>query len=167
MDVDLNTEGKKFGILVKQDYSRADFFEVRDIAGNKITFTGGLSATYGPADLIYRADLIAYRIDEKNPSRLLRANLGQYNGYQVVAENIENIQLRYQLGDGLWTDDPAGVEASIRAVQVFLMGRTASPQKGYQDKETYALANSPPVKPKDAYRRKILSSIVKTRNIGL
>jgi len=167
MDVDLNTQGKKFGILVKQDYSKADFFEVKSIAGSKITVTSGLSETYGPGDLIYRADLIAYRIDEKNPTHLLRGNIGEYNGYQVVAENIENMQVRYQLSNGMWTDDPGGMEPSIRAVQVFLMGRTEKAQRGYRDTETYTVANSPPSNPNDAHRRKILSTIVKTRNIGL
>jgi prepilin-type N-terminal cleavage/methylation domain-containing protein len=167
MDVDLNTEGKKFGILVKQDYSKADFFEVKSIAGNKITVTSGLSETYAPADIIYRADLISYRIDEKNPTHLLRGNIGQYNGYQVVAENIENMQVRYQLSNGMWTDDPGGMEPLISAVQVFLMGRTEKSQRGYRDTETYTLANSPPAKPNDAHRRKTLSTIVKTRNIGL
>jgi len=167
MDVDLNTEGKKYGILVKQDYSKADFFEVKGIAGSKIMVTSGLSETYDPGDLIYRADLIAYRIDEKNPTHLLRGNIGEYNGYQVVAENIENMQVRYQLSNGTWTDDPGGMEPLIRAVQVFLMGRAEKSQRGYRDTETYTVANSPPSNPNDAHRRKILSTIVKTRNIGL
>lgn len=167
LDVDLNTEGKRFGLLVKQDYSGADFFEVKSLSGNKITTATGLSEAYGPGDRIYRADLIAYRIDEKSPGHLLRANIGQYNGYQVVAENIENLQVRYQLENGTWADDPGGAEPSIRAVQVLLMGRTEKPQRGYRDTETYTLANSPPLKPNDAYRRKTLSTIVKTRNIGL
>jgi prepilin-type N-terminal cleavage/methylation domain-containing protein len=167
MDVDLNTEGKKFGILVRQDYSIADFFEVKSVAGNKITVSSGLSETYGPEDFIYRADVISYRIDEKNPPHLLRANTGQYNGYQVVAENIENMQVRYQLSDGMWTDDPSGMEPLIRAVQVLLLGRTEKSQRGYRDTETYTLANSVPSNPNDARRRKILSTIVKTRNLGL
>ena len=170
MDVGLNapgTGGKNFGVLVKQDYSKADFFEVTSIAGTRITVTSGLSGSYGPGDLIYRADLIAYRIDEENPNQLRRANIGQGIGYGVIAENIENIQIRYQLSTGLWTDNPAGMEASIRAVQVFLLGRTATLQRGYRDTETYAIANSPPIKPNDAYRRKVFSTIVKTRNIGL
>ena len=167
LHVDLNTTGKKYGILVKQDYSKADFFEVETIAGNTITAASALSGTYGPADLIYRADLISYRIDENNPARLLRANAGEYNGYQVVAKNIENMQLRYQLSNGTWTDDPSGAEPFIRAVQVFLMGRTSNPQKGYRNDETYVMANSPAINPKDGYRRKVFSTIVKTRNLGL
>jgi type IV pilus assembly protein PilW len=171
MDVDLNattgTGKKNFGILVKQDYSKADFFKVYTIAGNTITLTSGLSGTYGPGDLIYRADLIAYKIDEENPPHLRRKNVGEDNGYREVAENIENMQIRYQLINGTWTDDPAGAETSIRAVQVFLLGRTAKPQKGYRDNETYLVANSPAFNPNDAYRRKVFSTTVKTRNLGL
>jgi len=169
LDDDLpgGTAAKDFGVLVKQDYSKADFFQVMSVAGTRITLTSGLSGSYGPGDLIYRADLIAYRIDEENPPNLRRANIGQGIGYGVIAENIENIQIRYQLSDDTWTDNPAGMEASIRAVQVFLLGRTATPQRGYRDTETYAIANSLPVKPNDGYRRKIFSTIVKTRNFGL
>jgi hypothetical protein len=167
MDIDLNTSGKRYGILVKQDYSKADFFKVEAVAGNTITLTSNLSGTYGPGDLLYRADLIAYKIDEGNPPHLRRKNVGEDNGYREVAENIENMQLRYQLSNGTWTDDPAGVEASIRAVQVFLMGRTAKPQRGYRNDETYVIANSPALNPNDAYRRKVFSTTVKTRNMGL
>jgi prepilin-type N-terminal cleavage/methylation domain-containing protein len=168
MDVDLNTSGKRFGVLVKQDLSKADFFEVRSIAGTTITLTAGLASTYGEGDLLYRADIIIYKIDDNaaRPS-LRRKNLGQDNGYQVVAQDIDNMQIRYQLSSGAWTDDPAGSESNIRAVQVFLVGRTASPQRGYRDTTTYHFANNLITHPNDAYRRQMLSSTVKTRNLGL
>jgi type IV pilus assembly protein PilW len=168
MDVDLNASGKKFGVLVKQDLSRADFFVVQSIAGNTIALTGGLANTYGEGDLIYRVDIIIYKIDDDStrPS-LRRRNLGQDNGYQVVAENIDNMQFRYQLNSGAWTDNPAGSEPNIRAVQVFLVARTAKPQRGYKDRATYNFANNPITNPNDGFRREVLSSTVKIRNLGL
>jgi prepilin-type N-terminal cleavage/methylation domain-containing protein len=168
MDVDLNTSGKRFGVLVKQDLSKADFFEVQSIAGTTISLTGGLAVNYGEGDLLRRADIIVYKIDDDaaRPS-LRRRNLGQDNGYQVVAQDIDNMQIRYQLSSGTWTDDPAGSEPNIRAVQVFLVGRTANPQRGYRDTTAYHLANNPITHPNDAYRRQVLLSTVKTRNLGL
>jgi hypothetical protein len=168
MDVDLNTSGKRFGVLVKQDLGRADFFEVQSIAGTTITLTSGVPVNYGEGDLIYRADIIIYKIDDNaaRPS-LRRRNLGQDNGYQVVAQDIDNMQIRYQLSSGTWTNDPAGSESNIRALQLFLVGRTANPQRGYRDTTTYNFANNLITRPNDAYRRQILSSTVKTRNLGL
>jgi type IV pilus assembly protein PilW len=167
MDVDLDTTGKRFGILVTQDLRKADFFEVHSIGGNTITTTAGLSNNYGVDDLILRVDIVIYKIDDSARPCLRRKNLGQDNGYQVVAQNIENMQFRYLLSNGAWTDDPAGVESTVRAVQVFLVGRSATPQAGYRDTETYTFANNPLTNPNDAYRRRMLSSIVKTRNLEL
>ncbi len=115
-----------------------------------------------------RVDIIIYKIDDDStrPS-LRRRNLGQDNGYQVLAENIDNMQFRYQLNSGTWTDNPAGSESNIRAVQIFLVGRTAKPQRGYRDTVTYNFANNPITNPNDAFRRQVLSSTIKIRNLGL
>jgi len=165
-DDDLNNTGQKYGILAKEDLSAAEFFEVDSAAGN-ITPPGGLTQNYDVGDWIFRADVIIYRIDENatNPS-LRRRNFGQDNGYQVVAENIDNLQFRYLLSDGTWTHNPAGQEPNVRAVEISLLARTANTNRGYTDTNTYNIGDVSPT-PNDAYRRKLLCSIVKTRNIGL
>jgi len=165
---DLNNTDKKYGVLAKEDLSAAEFFEVDSAAGT-ITPPGGLTQNYDVDDWIFRADVIIYRIDENatNPS-LRRRNLGSDNGYQVVAENIDNLQFRYLLSDGTWTNDPSatGQEPNVRAVEIFLLARTANTNRGYTDTNTYNIGDVNPT-PNDAYRRKLLCSIVKTRNIGL
>ena len=165
-DDDLDNTGKKYGILAKEDVSAAEFFEVDSAAGN-ITPPGGLTQNYDVGDWIFRADVIIYRIDENatNPS-LRRRNVGSDNGYQVVAENIDNLQFRYLLSDGTWTHNPAGQEPNVRAVEISLLARTANTNRGYTDTNTYNIGDVSPT-PNDAYRRKLLCSIVKTRNIGL
>jgi prepilin-type N-terminal cleavage/methylation domain-containing protein len=164
---DLNNTGKKYGVLAKEDLSAAEFFEVDSAAGN-ITPPGGLTQNYDVGDWIFRADVIIYRIDEDatNPSLRMR-NFGQDNGYQVVAENIDNLQFRYLLSDGTWTNNPAGQEPNVRAVEISLLARTANTNRGYTDTNTYNIGDNPNPTPNDAYRRKLLCSIVKTRNIGL
>jgi prepilin-type N-terminal cleavage/methylation domain-containing protein len=165
---DLNNTGKKYGILAKADLSAAEFFEVDSATGN-ITPPGGLTQNYVEDDWIFRADVIIYRIDEDaaNPS-LRKKNLGDDSGYQVVAENIDNLQFRYLLSDGTWTNDPSatGQEPNVRAVEISLLARTAHTNRGYKDTNTYNIGDVSPT-PNDAYRRKLLCSIVKTRNIGL
>jgi len=170
--IDLNDSGKRFGVMVKQDLSSAEFFEITlGSGGPPFSTTVGSSFTenYGLGDLIYKVDVIIYRIDENatNPS-LRRRNFGQDNGnYQVVAENIDNLQFQYLLSDGTWTNNPAGQEPNVRAVEISLLARTAKTNRGYADNNTYLMggANVGPIG--DAYRRKLLCSIVKTRNIGL
>jgi hypothetical protein len=46
------------------------------------------------------------------------------------------------------------------------LGRTASPQRGWRDNNTYTFG-AYSYTPNDAYRRKLISTIVKTWNIGL
>jgi len=166
-DDDLNFTGQKYGILAKDDLSAAEFFEVDSPAGN-ITPPGGLTQNYDVGDWIFRADVIIYRVDEDatNPS-LRRRNFGQDNGYQVVAENIDNLQFRYLLSDGTWTHNPAGQEPNVRAVEISLLARTANTNRGYTDTNTYNIGDNQNPNPNDAYRRKLICSIVKTRNIGL
>jgi len=169
VDDDLNNTTMKYGILARDDLSAAEFFEV-DSASGVINPPGGLAQNYDKDDWIFRADVIIYRIDENatNPG-LRRRNLGSDNGYQVAAENIDNLQFRYLLSDGTWTNNPAGQEPNVRAVEISLLARTANINRGYTDPNTYSIGdvNYTPPAPDNQYRRKLLCSIVKTRNIGL
>jgi prepilin-type N-terminal cleavage/methylation domain-containing protein len=168
---DLNDDTKRFGLLVQSDLRAADFFEIPEgSVGLDIVPPGGLVHSYTTGDLICRVDVILYKVDDQNPAgpNLVRANLGDSSGAITIAENIDNLQFRYQLNGGAWTDDPAGNEARIRAVRVFMLARSAHGHRGYSDTHSYDLANYPgPNPPNDPHRRKLLCSTVKTRNIGL
>jgi type IV pilus assembly protein PilW len=170
-EIDLNDSGKRFGVMVKQNLSRAEFFEITQGSGGppfSTTVGSSFTETYGKGDRIYKVDVIIYRIDEDatNPS-LRKRNLGSDSGYRVVAENIDNLQFRYLLSDGTWTHNPAGQEPNVRAVEISLLARTANTNRGYTDTNTYNIGDNPNPTPNDAYRRKLLCSIIKTRNIGL
>jgi len=167
---DLNNSSRKYGLLVKNDLRTADLFIVNTTAGS-ITNPWNLGDNYLSGDTVFRTDIIVYKIDNDATSgrpTLYRRNLGNDNGYQPVAENIDNMQVRYQLNNGTWLN-AVGItnQAQVRAVEVILVGRTALPQKGFRDTETYNFANNPTPNPNDNYRRKVLSTIVKTRNVGL
>jgi type IV pilus assembly protein PilW len=165
---DLNGTTKKFGLLVKSDLRTAEFFEVQSISGSNIAPAAGLSNSYTAGDLICRVDVILYKVDDQDPARpnLVRRNLGNSSGATTIAENIDNLQLRYQLNNGSWTDDPAGNEALVRAVRVFMLARSSHTHRGFTDTQTYTMGNGS-VTPNDGFRRKLLCSTVKTRNIGL
>ena len=166
-DPDLNATGKRFGVLVKNDLSRADFFEVQSLSGSTLTTRQALAENYTAGDLIFRADVIIYRVtDNATRPALVRKNLGRNSGYVTVAENIDNLQIQYRLKDGTWVNDPAGSQAQVRAVRVAILARTARLNRGYTDPNTYALGNVN-YTPADGYRRRVLFSEIKTRNIGL
>jgi prepilin-type N-terminal cleavage/methylation domain-containing protein len=169
LDGDGNADLKKFGLLVQSDLRAADFFEIPEgSVPSDIVPPGGLVHSYNTGDLLCRVDVILYKVDDQDPARpkLVRANLGDPFHANTVAENIDNLQFRYQLNSGAWTDDPAGNEPQIRAVQVFILARSAHTNRGFTDTQTYTMGNGP-VTPNDSFRRKLLCSTVKTRNIGL
>ncbi|MBW1999788.1 MAG: PilW family protein [Deltaproteobacteria bacterium] len=166
-DVD-NLRSGKCALLVKRDLSVAEFFRVQDDSGDMI-LPFMLREAYEEGDWIYRADVIIYYVDD-NPDHpgLRRKNLGSNQGAQVVAEDIDDLQFRYLLRTGNWIDaeDTDFREKDIRAVEIFLVARTSSKNRGYRDSRTYTIGDRSYV-PDDAYRRRILHSIVKTRNMGL
>lgn len=163
---DLNNTGKKFGLLVKEDLSFADFFQVDSVSGS-INPPAGLTENYTSGDTVYRTDIIIYRVtDDAARPCLVRKNLGDDSGYQVIAENIDNLQFRYLLNDGTWTNDPTGNQARVRAVEVLLVARTAFVQRGYRDTSSITFGTET-ISVNDSYRRKTLNSLVKTRNVGL
>jgi prepilin-type N-terminal cleavage/methylation domain-containing protein len=144
-DVDLNNDSKKYGLLVKSDLRAADLFVV-DTASGTITNPWSLNENYLSGDLVFRADIIIYKVNNDATGRptLYRRNLGNDNNYQVVAENIDNMQVRYQLNDGSWVNELVlANQAQVRAVEVILVGRTAQRQRGYTDTNTYDFANNP------------------------
>jgi prepilin-type N-terminal cleavage/methylation domain-containing protein len=166
-NVDLNASTKKFALLVKSDLRTAEFFEVQ-MSGSNIVPAAGLANSYTTGDFICRVDVILYKVDDQDPTRpsLVRKNLGNSSGATTIAENIDNLQFRYQLNNGSWTDDPAGSEALVRAVQVFMLARSAHTHRGFTDTQTYTMGNGSAT-PNDGFRRKLLCSTIKTRNIGL
>jgi len=166
-----NLVSSKCAMLVKHDLSTADFFQVQDDSGD-MTLTISLDNIYSQDDWIFRVDVIVYYVDDDpNHPCLLRKNLGNNETAQVVAENIDNLQLQYLLNDGSLVNDPHNPPTTsgsdVRAVKVFLLARTANIITNYTDPNTYNMGNNPIPNPNDGYRRKLLTSIIKTRNIGL
>jgi len=159
------------GVLVQSDLGRAEFFEL-DGSGDLM---GSLTESYSQGDRIHRADVIKYYVDDDaNRPGLRRHNLGNNeSGGQLVAENIENLQIRYQLDSGTWVDDPHNppsyTAANVRAVQIFLVARTDNPIRGWTDTEAYPMWAGDTYTPPTAdsgFRRKTLCSITEIRNLG-
>jgi len=171
-DVD-DLRKNKCALLVKSDLSSADFFRVEEESGlMKLSAGRELQETYSKGDFIFRADVVIYYVDDESQSLCLRRkNLGNNEGAQVIAENIDNIQFRYLLDNGTWVNDPNNPPgtsgANVRAIEVSLLARTAQTLRGYHDTNTYSMGGRNIGPFNDGYRRRLLASIVETRNIGL
>jgi prepilin-type N-terminal cleavage/methylation domain-containing protein len=158
----------KYAILVKEDLRRAEVFEVG--ADNSFIFKSGLVEAYGEGDSIHKLDVIMYLIDNSDPAHpcLSRRNIGTDNSFSVIAEDMDDLQFEFILRDGSITDnlDDSSNIPSVRAVKAYLITRSETTLKGYTDPGTYDMGAAGIYKPADSYVRRLLSSTVKTRNIG-
>jgi prepilin-type N-terminal cleavage/methylation domain-containing protein len=175
------------GVLVLNDLSQAEFFELGG-SGNLVVNDddGKLDERYSGGDWIHSADVIRYYIDD-DPDRpgLRRHNIGNNESAgQLVAENIENLQIQYQVDTGtsvLWVNDPHNppryhnppyyTAADVRAVRIFLVARTDHTIRGWNDTESYPRWDNDtnPYTPPTAdsgFRRKVLCTTTEIRNIG-
>ena len=86
---------------------------------------------------------------------------------RAAAENIEEMEFYYTLQDDSLTTAPAN-PSDIRSVQITLLARTAEPDRHFTDTRTYNTASGATWGPyNDGYRRRLLTTTVKCRNMGL
>ncbi len=158
----------KYGILVKKDLTRAELFEV-DSADNFV-FGEGLTDEYSEGDSIHKLDVIMYAIDNSDPAHptLVRKNIGTDNSFSVIAEDIDNLQFEFILNDGSIVKnlDALSNIPLVRAVKVYILARSEKKVKGHIDKDIYEIGSVQNYRPNDGYLRRLLSSTIKTRNIG-
>jgi type IV pilus assembly protein PilW len=143
---------------------------------DKINFSPGQSAYNNPGGLDDWASngtvalfaQTAYFIDVKSDgSPVLKRSI---NGQpaQTLAENIEDLQIAYQLsGDATWYDtlSPAQQVQDIRSVRINVLARTDKMDPHFSGKrqaiEDHAEGNA------DKYRRRLLTTVINVRNMGL
>jgi hypothetical protein len=108
---------------------------------------------------------IAYFIDPNGPV-LKRSKNGQQA--KTLAENIEDLQIAYQLsGDATWYDtlSPTQQVQDIRSVRINVLARTDKMDPHFSGKrraiEDHAEGNA------DKYRRRLLTTVINVRNMGL
>lgn len=107
------------------------------------------------------------------------AAAGQVNvSTAEVAEGIEGLQFRFgwdandngEIEDAEFVNDPTGNEDEIRAVRIYLLARTMSPNPNYTDPNTaYTLANHTINLTADDrhYHRQLFEETVMVRNMNL
>lgn len=171
-DNDFDVATKPYGVIVKSDFTRAEFFRVTLVGANLTVSpaSGTFQEPYFPgptaaqSDMIARADLIVYTLDTAT-NRLMRQNLGDGTGNQIVAENISDLQLRYAVVDEengeVWVNSSSGTKPSP----------PAGDGKTYDERDIrriqVTLTGTMQISPALGTKTRSLSSTIKVRNMGM
>ena len=123
-------------------------YSIQSIVTDTITLTTSLSEDHVINEPVYLVKAITYTLGVSGGKPALRRNENTGGGAQPVAERIESLQFSYFDENGNGTANPP----DIRMVKVTVTAKTNR--------------FDPEYKGGDGYRRRILSSYIKVRNIG-
>ena len=108
-----------------------------------------------------------YFVDNTNQLMVSQPVAGGGYNPQPLAENIEDLQLHYFLSGGGESDAPTTAQiANIQQIRVNVLGRTARQDDRVANFTQTAIEDGVAQGP-DGYRRRLLTSRVKVRNLGL
>jgi len=122
---------------------------VQTVNGNLVTLTANLSEDHVINESIHLLKAITFSITPNTTNLVRNENTG--DGDQILADNIEGLQLQYTLSNGTVVNSP-GTPSDVREVNITITGRTSMPDPQYSG---------------DGYRRQTVSSNVDLRNMGL
>jgi hypothetical protein len=129
--------------------------------GNTITLDSNLLFNHGADTPVFKVKAIRYQLrwDHRHPNMpvLTRENLTDGGGSQVVAENIENLQLRYVLDDDSESDSPADA-SRIRMVRVTVHARTSFADPEFKSDPEFKVGVG-------GFRRRTIASNILVRNM--
>jgi len=130
-----------------------------DVPTHTLTLSGNLVNKYSAGTPVFKVKAITYQLRPDNRDQnmpvLTREDSTDGGGSQVVAENIENLQLKYTLKDGSQSDSPAAADCpNIRMVRVTIDARTSMSDPEFKG-ET------------GGFRRRRITSNIHVRNMGL
>jgi prepilin-type N-terminal cleavage/methylation domain-containing protein len=160
-----------------EEYANMKKLYIVDYTGS-VTSTGGLDADYGGDGTCVKFKEIAFYIDTSSDIPTLMKAI---NGYpsQIVARNIEDLQIAYQDSAGTWyrggsgtiQSDPPVVD-NIRNVRINVLARSST--VGSRDNYSHvALEDGKPHpdpatgKTADGFIRRSLTTQVRARNFGV
>ena len=174
-DLGFDPADKPYGVLIKSDLSRAEFFKVTAVAAGSLTVepaaTAGetfiesyfAGATPEQSDLIAPVEVITYWRDAED--RLWRTTESD----EMVAEHITGLQFSYAVANEV----PPATESENW--QSTTSGTKDAPPNGdgksYDERDirrvTVTLSGNISVSPKLGNKQRTLSSTIKVRNLGM
>jgi len=122
---------------------------IQGVSGSTVTLATPLQEDHLINESVGLVKAITYRIDPDTTNLVRDENTGE--GGQILAEDVESIQIRYTLASGAVVDSPASPE-EIRMVSVTLTVRTKRPYPEY---------------PGDGYLRRVMTAGIEVRNLAL
>ncbi len=150
--------------------SEHDNYQVTEVSGSDLTLSSGLVRDYVSGSLVFIVRTLTYSLDFTDPKHpALRRSDNTGGNAQLIAENIEDLQLAYEDGDGNWHNDPP-VPEDILAIRINVLARTD--REGHEWK-TGELGLRPAIEDHDAategdgYRRRLMTTVVEARNMGI
>ena len=139
-----NTGNKRYLCLLGQNN-----YLIQAVTGSTVTLATPLLEDHLINESVGLVKAITYRIDPDTTNLVRDENTGE--GGQILAEDVENIQVRYTLASGGVVDSPANPE-DIRMVSITLTARTKMPYTEY---------------PGDGYLRRVMTTGIEVRNLAL
>ena len=139
-----NTDNKRYLCLQGKNN-----YVVLATNGSTVTLATPLQEDHLINESVGLVKAITYRIDPNTTNLVRDENTGE--GSQLLAEDVENIQIRYTLASGAIVDSPATPE-DVRMVNITLTVRTKTPYSEY---------------PGDGYLRRVMTTGIEVRNLAL
>lgn len=170
--VDPNGDGsddftENAGVIISNG-TNTEGFRIISVAGTTLTFAG----VNGSSDTLVNAYLAANTFVAPAIIYDVNTNSLRRNG-DALANNIEDLQLAYLFSDGdVWNspDDTDGDDTNdrvdIRSVRINVLARPSRVDPDFNGRRP-AVEDRPEAGSTDHYRRRLLSAVVKVRNMGL
>jgi type IV pilus assembly protein PilW len=164
--------------MVGYDPTREADAQILTAAPGQLEFTADLNGDGDTDDPNEHMIYTLYDTDADGTSDALgRNDVNSGAGTQLLAENIDQLNYVYldesrnALNDMTTSVDPA-VLPDIRSIQVTMVARSGAIDSNYTDNETYQNQNPGGSEviytaPGDNFRRRLLSTEIKCRNLGL
>ncbi len=102
--------------------------------------------------------------DGDGDNDLLRSENGGTGS--ILMENVEQLEFFYTLADGSTTLSPSNPR-DIRTVEVTILVRAERPDKNFTNTASYSHPGGTPWTVNDTYRRRLLGTVIKCRNLGI
>lgn len=145
-----------------------DCYTVIGIVGDQLTVSPNLRRDYSSGYPAFLVKAVTYAVDWTDPNRpILSRDENTGVGAEALGSNIEDLQLAYQDVSGNWFDNPPAAE-DIRSVRINILARTPYEDSDFDGEGTRpAIEDHAQADESDGYRRRLLNTVVRVRNMGL
>ena len=160
------------GMLIRElrmaGYDPNGILDPLDSSREPITVTSSDSITFRMDDPANPGTIKSFSyaladLDGDGDNDLIRSESGSIAS--ILMENVDGLEFYYTLADGTGTLSPTAPQ-DIRTVEVTVLVRAERPDKNFTNTASYPHPGGTPWVVSDNYRRRLLSAVIKCRNMG-